>query len=76
MARTFHGVETPPMEIELAHREANGIEVSLLWSKQSNQVRVQVFDATFESGFEFEVDGSDALDAFNHPFAYVDLVAA
>jgi hypothetical protein len=64
------------MEIELAHREANGIEVSLLWSKQSNQVRVRVFDATFESGFEFEVDGGDALDAFNHPFAYVDLVAA
>jgi len=55
---------------ELAHRASNGIEVSLFWSKPTNRVTVEVFDDRFDEGFEFEVDGSDALDAFHHPFAY------
>jgi hypothetical protein len=55
---------------ELAHRASNGIDVSLYWSKATNRVTVEVFDDRFDDGFEFEVDGSDALDAFNHPYAY------
>jgi hypothetical protein len=55
---------------ELAHRTSDGIEVSLLWSKPSNQVTVAVLDTRSDTALEFEVDGSAALDAFNHPYAY------
>jgi hypothetical protein len=55
---------------ELAHRASNGVEVSLVWSQSTNSVSVEVFDAHTDERFEFEVAGSDALDAFNHPYAY------
>jgi hypothetical protein len=55
---------------ELARRANSGIEVSLSWNKSTNQVIVEVFDARIEEGFRFEVEGSRALDAYNHPYAY------
>jgi hypothetical protein len=55
---------------ELAHRTRDGIDVTLFWSKPANQVTIAVLDAHSGDGFEFEVDGSVALDAFNHPYAY------
>jgi hypothetical protein len=55
---------------ELAHRTSNGIDVSLFWNQLSSRVTVRVFDERTNDGFEFEVDGREALDAFNHPFAY------
>lgn len=55
---------------ELAHRTCDGIEVTLLWSKPSTQVTVAVLDTRSYEALEFEVDGSAALDAFNHPYAY------
>jgi hypothetical protein len=55
---------------ELARRASNGIEVVLYWSAAANRVTVEVFDDQFDEGREFEVDGCDALDAFNHPYAY------
>jgi hypothetical protein len=56
--------------LELAVRSSNGIEVSLYWSKATNRVTVEVRDDRFDEGFEFEVNSSDALDAFNHPYVY------
>ena len=55
---------------ELAQRASNGIEVSLFWSKATNKVTIEVFDVSFEEGFEFEVEGHAALEAFHHPYAY------
>jgi hypothetical protein len=55
---------------ELARRASNGIEVTLFWIKPTNRVSVEVLDSRFDEVFEFEVDGSVALEAFNHPFAY------
>jgi hypothetical protein len=56
---------------ELAHRTSDGIEVTLLWSKPSDRVTIAVLDTrSSDETFEFEVDGSAALDAFNHPYAY------
>jgi hypothetical protein len=55
---------------ELAVRSSNGIEVGLYWSESTNRVTVEVFDQRFDDGFEFEIDGAHALDAFNHPYAY------
>ena len=56
---------------ELAHRTSDGIEVSLFWSKPSNRVTIAVLDSHSDEALEFEVDGSAALDAFNHPYVYV-----
>jgi hypothetical protein len=55
---------------ELAHRTSDGIDVTLFWSKASNRVTISVFHARSATALEFEVDGADALDAFNHPYAY------
>ena len=58
---------------ELAGRENEGLEVSLLWSKTANRVKVAVADTRQNEQFEFEVPGADALAAFHHPFAYASL---
>ena len=55
---------------ELAHRTGDGIEVTLFWSKPSNRVTIAVLDSHSDETLEFEVDGADALDAFNHPYAF------
>jgi hypothetical protein len=55
---------------ELDHRTNDGIDVTLFWSKASNRVTISVFHARSATPLEFEVDGADALDAFNHPYAY------
>jgi hypothetical protein len=55
---------------ELAHRTSDGIEVGLFWTKPSHQVRIAVLDTRSGEAIEFDVDGSVALDAFNHPYAY------
>jgi hypothetical protein len=55
---------------ELDHRSADGIDVRLLWNSETNQVFVAVEDHRYGEGFEIRVPGSDALDAFHHPYAY------
>lgn len=58
---------------ELAHRENDGIAVSLLWCKADGRVSVVVRDTRCEDGFELNVDAAAALDAFEHPYAYAAL---
>jgi hypothetical protein len=55
---------------ELASREADGIAVSLIWSRASNRVKVVVTDSRTQRQFEFAVAPARALDAFRHPFVY------
>jgi hypothetical protein len=55
---------------ELAHRASDGIDVYLFWDQPSSRVTVSVLDERTNDGFELEVDGRRALDAFNHPYAY------
>lgn len=55
---------------ELARRVSNGVEVALFWRKSTNQVTVEVVDNCLGESFALEVDGSDALHAFHHPYAY------
>ena len=61
---------TITQKTELAHRTSEGIHVNLFWNQLSSRVTVRVFDERTNNGFELEVDSRDALDAFNHPFAY------
>ena len=59
---------------ELAHRATNGIDVTLLWTESTNTVAVAVLDTNSGEEHQFDVDGSRALDAFNHPYAYAATV--
>jgi hypothetical protein len=56
---------------ELAYRNQNGLEVTLLWDPRSNEVSVEVIDQLDDSGFRLPIAGHLALDAFHHPYAYV-----
>jgi hypothetical protein len=55
---------------ELARRENDGLAVVLLWDPTEDAVTVSVADARTGDRFQLTVDGSRALDAFYHPFAY------
>jgi YD repeat-containing protein len=55
---------------ELAHREQDGLQVTLLWDARSNTVSIEVLDERDESRFLLPVAGHSALDAFHHPYAY------
>jgi hypothetical protein len=55
---------------ELALREADGLEVSLVWSRSADRVKVTVADLRLDVQFEIDVADADALAAFHHPFAY------
>ena len=55
---------------ELAYRNQDGLEVTLLWDACSNEVSIDVVDERNESQFRLPIQGRFALDAFNHPYAY------
>ena len=55
---------------ELARREGDGLEITLLWSRSCDRVKVAVLDRRFDALFEIDIDGADALSAFEHPFAF------
>jgi hypothetical protein len=55
---------------ELNHRSADGIEVSLLWSRGTNSLTVAVEDSRSGISFEVPAPAERALDVFEHPFAY------
>lgn len=55
---------------ELAHRTNDGIEVTLFWNPPANRVSIAVLDTRSGDALEFDINGSSALDAFNHPYAY------
>jgi hypothetical protein len=57
-------------ETELAYRNQNGLEVTLLWDAMSNEVYVDVIDHLDDTGFRLPIAGHLALDAFHHPYAY------
>ena len=55
---------------ELAQRSDDGIDVTLLWSPRTNRLFIDVEDKHLGDRFVSDVPPADALDAFNHPFAY------
>ena len=56
---------------ELAHRVTSCVEVTLLWRKLDNALTLRLVEAATGIEFEFTVQPEDALDAFNHPYAYL-----
>jgi len=55
---------------ELARRRGGGIDVVLRWHPETDSVSIAVEDEKTGDRFEVEVDGTRALHAFEHPFAY------
>lgn len=55
---------------ELDQRQTDGIDVRLVWNSATNRVTVSVHDTKLGESFQLDVDGAEALDAFNHPYAY------
>jgi hypothetical protein len=56
---------------ELDHREADGLEVTLLWYEQDDYASVAVVDSKTGKAFELVLSAGDsALDVFHHPYAY------
>ncbi len=55
---------------ELAHRVGDGFEVFLLWGADDGALKVVVHDWRTDERFEVHARADNALDVFNHPFAY------
>jgi hypothetical protein len=55
---------------ELAYRVNHGVEVSLLWHPEKDRLTVMVVDVRTRSWFNVPATADNALDVFNHPFAY------
>lgn len=55
---------------ELDRRINDGFDVRLLWNSRTNRVFVAVEDHRHGGSLKLDVDASDALEAFHHPFAY------
>ena len=60
-----------PARVVLAKRKNAGIQVTLLWAEDTNDVAVLVRDDATGDHFELSVEpGLNALDTFEHPYAY------
>ena len=56
---------------ELAQRQSGSEEVLLLWYPESERVEVCVRDLETGVSFHLDVAPADAIEAFNHPYAYL-----
>jgi hypothetical protein len=56
---------------ELAHRLTSSVEVTLLWRQVDNMLTLRLVEVGNGIEFEFGIRPHDALDAFNHPYAYL-----
>jgi hypothetical protein len=70
MSATTTARPSRPAAKELAHRAADGVDVTLLWSRREGRVFVRVQDGRTGDSFELTVPAGSALDAFHHPYAY------
>jgi hypothetical protein len=61
---------------ELAHRATSFVEVALLWRRQDGSLKVRLTEIATGVEFEFAVPPEAALEAFNHPYAYLPRAAA
>jgi hypothetical protein len=56
--------------VQLAHRENDGIDVTLVWDKRGDRRIVFVLDSRSGELLTVPVGRDNALDVFYHPFAY------
>lgn len=61
---------TSPERRELAHRSADGIEVTLFWRQAADALGLEVRDWRTGEMLALDVEPHAALEAFNHPYPY------
>jgi hypothetical protein len=58
---------------ELAHRDADGIDVTLMWDAEADRAFVFVVDDRNGTAFEVEVEAdANPMHVFHHPYVYCD----
>ena len=62
------------MHRELAHRESDGISVTLYWHSRTDRLSVVVENRRDGDRFAVRAPASRALDFFEHPYAYAAVV--
>ena len=55
---------------ELAQRQGDGIEVTMFWSAEEDELTLRLVDLRAGACFEIPVRRDRGNFAFNHPFAY------
>lgn len=66
----MQAINTQQRMTELAQRLSDGVDVSLLWDRLAGDLTVVVWDSRAGDHFELPALPENALDVFNHPFAY------
>ena len=56
---------------ELAHRSNNGVNVTLSWRAETDELLVCVYDERSDVYFEIHPEREFALDVYYHPYANV-----
>ena len=56
---------------ELAQRRSGEVDVLLLWHPESDRIELCVLDLATAVSVHIDVAPDKALDAFDHPYAYV-----
>ena len=56
---------------ELAHRSNSGVNVTLSWHTETDELLVCVYDERRHAYFEIHPERDVALDAYYHPYAHV-----
>ena len=56
---------------ELAHRSNDGVNVTLSWHAETDELLVSVYDERRDAYFEIQPERDFALDVYYHPYAYV-----
>jgi hypothetical protein len=63
-------IAASPKYRELAFRANDGVEVGLYWSTEEDHLLIVVDDLRSGDLFEYMVSAAEAMDAFEHPYAY------
>lgn len=58
---------------ELMRRSGGGLDVRLRWHPETDSVSIEIVDDQTGEKHESDVPRESALDAFEHPFAYLRL---
>jgi hypothetical protein len=56
--------------VDLATREAGGIEVALIWNRSERSLVVFAHDHRTDEEVAIPVSGDEATEVYRHPFAY------
>jgi hypothetical protein len=57
---------------ELARRSNDGVDVTLSWHAETDELLVCVYDERRDEYFEINPERDFALDVYYHPYAYAD----